>query len=237
MIFTETRIVTAVLAAILFAASTVTAPAQDQAAAIGSQPSITETFDAGDPSLMLGGQIDLDTDVAPWRVDITAGKLVMENRLNPQSLHYRDIAWVQYPDSDTLTSTEDAVISTVVEAENSGRGGAGILVGSGKAGTYLMLSVDGQGHYHVLRKDGSTLRPLRSARHVAIVAGAPNKLTFEQRGTNTVFIVNGAEIIKIPNAEGPGLPGRPRAGASGIGLAAFGIGEFSFDDVVITRVE
>lgn len=137
MIFKRTPIMTAALAAMLFSGSAVMAPAQEQAAAIGSQPSITENFVVGDPSLMLGGQIDLDGDTAPWRVDITAGKLVMENRLNPQSLHYRDIAWVQYPNSDTLTSTEDAVISTVVEAENSGRGGGGILIGSGKAGTYL----------------------------------------------------------------------------------------------------
>lgn len=237
MIFKRTATMTAALAAILLAGSAGMAPAQDRTAAIGSPPSITETFDAGDPSLMLGGQIDLDGDTAPWHVDITAGELVMENRLNPQSLHYRDIAWVQYPNSDTLTSTEDAVISAVVEAENSGRGGAGILIGSGKAGTYLMFSVDGQGRYHVLRKDGRTLRSLRSAQHTAIAAGAPNKLTFEQRGANTVFIVNGVEIIKIPNAEGAGLPGRPRAGTSGIGLAAFGIGRFSFDDVVITRAE
>lgn len=228
---------TAALAAVMFAGCSVGALAQEQAAAISSQPSTTETFDAGDPALMLGGQIDLDSDTTPWHVDITGGKLVIENRLDPKSLHYRDIAWVQYPASDTLASTEDAVISTVVEAKNNGRGGAGILIGSGKAGTYLMLSVDGQGHYHVLRKDGRTLRPLRSARHVAIAVGAPNKLTFEQRGTNTVFIVNGVEIIKIPSAEALGPLGRPGTGTSGIGLAAFGIGKYSFDDVVITRVE
>lgn len=210
------------------------AMSQEQAGAIGGRTVVAEDFASGDPSLMLGGQIDLDGETPPWFVHVADGKVVMENRLDPRSLHFNDIAWVKYPDSEVLASTEDAVISATVEAKNTGSGGVGILVGSGKAGAYLMFSVDGQGQYHILRKDGRNLRPLRSAKHTAIRAGAANQLTFELRGANVVFFANGVEIIKIPYENRAANVARG-GGQGGVGLAAFGIGTFSFDRVEIAR--
>lgn len=209
---------------------------QEQAVKAESQPVVVETFESGDPAKMLGGQIDVIGETAPWFVHVADGKLMMENRLDPRSLHFNDISWVKYPDSDQLASTEDAVISATVEANNAGKGGAGILVGSGKAGAYLMFSVDGQGQYHVLRKDGRNLRPLRSAKHVAIHAGAANQVTFEARGANVVFFANGVEIIKIPVEISTNNAAR-RNGQGGVGLAAFGTGTFTFDDVEIARAD
>lgn len=210
------------------------AASQDQTAVQASRPVVEETFDSDDSDLVLGGQLDLTAQTPPWFVHVSDGKLVMENRLEPQSLHYNDISWVTYPETDLLASTENAVISATVEAKNSGKGGAGILLGSGKAGSYLMFSVDGQGQYHVLRKDGRSLRPMRSAKHVAIHIGAPNELSFELRGANVVFLANGTEVIRIPYEPQPGSMGRGND-QSGVGLAAFGIGKFSFDNVEIAR--
>ncbi len=234
MVFTRQFAQATFIAAIVFGGFSSAATSQEQAGATGSRNVVAEAFDSGDPSLMLGGQIDLNGEAPPWFVHVADGKLVMENRLDPRSLHFNDIAWVKYPGSDVLASTEDAVISATVEAKNAGSGGVGILVGSGKAGAYLMFSVDGQGQYHVLRKDGRNLRPLHSAKHVAIRADAANQLTFELRGATVVFFANGVEIIKIPYANRTASIARGGE-QGGVGLAAFGIGTFSFHSVEIAR--
>ncbi len=222
------------VAALAFGSVPATAFSEEQAAVTDGRAAAVENFEAGDPALMLGGQVDLVNQTPPWLVSISGGKLFMENKLEPLSLHYNDIGWVQFPGTDVLASTDGAVVSATVDVKNMGKGGAGIFVGSGKAGTYLFFSVDGQGQYHVLRKDGRSLRALRSAKHVAIHAGAPNELAFELRGANVVFFANGTEIIKVPNENGMASAGRGNDQA-GVGLAAFGIGVFSFDDVEIVR--
>jgi len=221
-------------AVILLSGASTTVMSQEQTEATSSQHIIKESFDGDDPSFMLGGQIDLRGNSAPWHIYVADGKLLMENRKDPQSLHYNDIAWVKFPESEVLASTENLVISANVEAKNTGNGGAGILVGSGKAGTYLMFSVDGQGSFHVLKKDGRKLRPVHSAKHPAIVVGAPNQLTFEVRGTHVVFFANGTEIIQIPYMKRMANSLQSK-GQAGIGLAAFGIGKFVFESVEIAK--
>ncbi len=207
---------------------------QEQTATASSQNVIKESFDGEDPSLMLGGQIDLRSNSASWQIYVADGKLLMENRKDPQSLQYNDIAWVRFPESEVITSTENLVISAIVEANNIGNGGVGILVGSGKAGTYLVFSVDGQGSFHILKKDGRKLRSMHSAKHAAIAVGAPNQLTFEVRGAHVVFFANGTEIIQVPYMKRMASTLQSK-GQAGIGLAAFGIGKFVFESVEITK--
>lgn len=210
--------------------------AQETTEAAETANVIVETFDGEDPSLMLGAQIDFRTDKSPWLVYVSDGKLILENRKNPQSIHYNDVKWVKFPEADAITTTENAVISVVVDGENEGRGGAGFLVGSGIAGVYLMFSVDEQGRYHLFHKDGRKVRPVHSAKHDAIEVGEPNTLTFEVRGANIAFFVNGTEVIKLPNPTKL-AHARQTDGRTGIGLAAFGIGKFSFDSVEISQTE
>ena len=222
-------------AAILFSNASFSAMSQEQTRESGSQHVVQELFDGDDSSLMLGGRIDLSGDKkSPWLSYVADGELVIENRLEPQSIHYNDIAWVKYPESGILESTENSVISVIVEVKNTGRGGAGFLVGSGKAGAYLMFSVDGQGRYHVIRKEGRNARTVHSAKHAAILVGAPNQLTFEMRGANVVFIANGVEIIQIPDSNRKNNSRRLN-GQTGIGLAVFGIGTFAYDSVEISQ--
>jgi len=236
MSFTGRFVIVIATAALLSASAASVAMAQEQAVATGSQNVLTESFDGDDQSLMLGGQIDLLGDSTPWLIYVADGHLVMENRQNPKSLHYNDIAWVKYPNAEILTSTENSVISAVVGAQNVGNGGAGILVGSGKAGNYLMFSVDGQGRYHILKKEGRKLRAVHSAKHAAIAVGGPNELTFLWRGANIVLVANGAEITQIPYPR-PITSSRRLSGQAGIGLAAFGIGTFTFDSVEIVQAD
>lgn len=195
---------------------------------------VIENFEGDDRTLMLGGQIDFNVDKSPWLVYLADGKLILENRTAPQSLHYNDIAWIKYPGSSALMSTENSVISVVVESQSTGRGGAGILFGSGKRGAYLMFSVDEEGRYHLFRKERRETRLVHSAVHPAILVGAPNELAFKVSGANIVFFANGTEVIQVPNTI-TGAYIRQVNGQSGVGLAAFGTGTFSFDSVEITQ--
>ncbi len=219
--------------ALLLCSVTLAAYSQEQAATSAPEV-IKESFDGSDPSLMLGGQIDLLSESAPWIVYVADGKLVMANRQNPQSLHYNDIGWVKFPESNILESTENLVISATVVPNNTGTGGAGILVGSGKNGVYVMFAVDQQGRFHILKKDGRKLRALHSALHPAVLIGQPNQLSFDYKGAHVAFNANGTELIQIPYA-GPRANARQKSGQPGIGLAAFGIGEFFFESVEISN--
>ena len=223
-------------AAIFLSCTLSVANSQDQTDTTNGRSVVTESFGGSDPALILGGQISFVQDSAPWLVYLSNGNLVMENRQNPKSLQYNDIAWVKFPESGVLTSTENLIISAIVESENVGNGGAGILIGSGKAGAYLAFAVDGQGRYHVLKKESRKLRTLHSAKHTAIVVGAPNRLTFEVRGAHIAFLANGTEVIQVPYVRRLGSSGQS-GGRSGIGIAAFGTGKFLFDSVAISRAD
>lgn len=193
-----------------------------------------EQFDGDDTSIMLGGQINFSDPKSKWLVYVGSGKLVMENRLDPSSLHYDDIEWIRYPGSEFLSSTGKSEISVTVEAKNEGRGGAGIIVGSGGSRNYWMFGVDSEGRYHILNKGSRRLNFIHSAKHNAILIGKPNRLSFGKRGDNIAFFANGIELIKIPNGDQK-LNSRRQINQSGIGLAAFGLGSFTFDDIEIAQ--
>jgi hypothetical protein len=199
----------------------------------GGNP-VVETFDGEDLSTILGGQLRQTHNNSPWLVYLADGKLVMENRQNPNSLHYNDIAWVKYPSSTVVDTTQNAVISAVVEGRASSTGGVGILIGSGKAGAYIAFLVDQSGRYHLLQKDGRQLRTVITELNSAIRTDQPNELSFEVRGANLAFLVNGEDVIQIesPNR----MPGSRRIdGRTGVGLAAFGIGTFDIESVEISK--
>lgn len=230
MHFPKALIKTLSVSALLLGASS--AIAQEQSNNV--KPIVTENFEGDDPTLMLGGQINFSVDKSNWLVYAAEGKLFMQNRLEPQSVHFDDISWVHYPDTPTLSTTDDAVISVKIEAKNEGRGGAGILVGSGTNGAYLMFSIDNAGRYHIFQKQGRTANTVHSAAHEAIKIGAANDVAFAPRGANIVFFVNGIEVMQVPNTV-QRQNGRQSTGLTGIGLAAFGVGTYSFDDVEITQ--
>ena len=199
-----------------------------QAETISKRPSYVENFNGEDRETMLGGQLafaNADADTS-WIETIAGGKLIFESRLQANKLHYQDIGWVRYEGENTLSSTRDATIAVSVEPQNEGMGGAGILVGSGKAGSYLAFVVDKQDRFHVVQKAGRTTRVVYSGKSEHIRVGAANRITFDRSGDTVTFFVNGADVITVP------LENR---NAPQVGLAAFGIGIFAFDDVEITK--
>lgn len=201
---------------------------------IGNKNVVVETFDEDDLSLVLGGQIINTANNSPWLVYLGNGKLVMENTQNPNSLQYNDIAWVKYPGNGLIETTQDAVISVVIEAKPTGPGGAGILIGSGKAGVYMVFSVDGEGRYYLYQKDGRQLRSVHNGAHEAILIGRANELTFEENGANIAFFANGTEVIQIENPNRK--PGARRTDNDyGVGIAAVGTGKFFFERVEISK--
>ncbi|MEM9279577.1 MAG: hypothetical protein AAGA76_13470 [Pseudomonadota bacterium] len=210
--------------------------AQEQSQNTNNLLKYHENFDSEDKTLMLGGQIGFKNPKSKWLVYIAEGKLVFENRLEPQSLHWDDIQWIRYPDTEVLTSTENAVISATVNISGEGLGGAGILVGSGKRGAYWVFGVDEQGRYHLFNKAGRNANTAHSAKHAAIFAGQPNRLTYEMRGDNIAFFANDTEIIQVPNGKSK-LHSRTTTGQTGVGLAAFGLGTYTFDEVQITQAK
>lgn len=175
---------------------------------------------------MLGGQLHFANPNTVWIETIADGRLVFENRLQPNNLHYQDIKWVRYEGENTLSTTRDATIAVSVESENEGKGGAGILVGSGKAGSYVAFVVDRQGRFHVLQRGQRTAQVAYSGKSEHIRVEAANRLTFDRSGDTVTFFVNGVDVITMPveNSDAPQ-----------VGLAAFGIGIFAFDDVEITK--
>lgn len=219
---------TAVVSAIFLGGFGVSAWAQEADAAAEASV-VLETFDSGDPSAMLGGQIDLVGDALPWILHVSEGKFVVENRTEAQSIHYNDISYVKYPDSGSLELTENSVISAMVDPRNEGSGGCGIYFGNGDAGFYLAFLLDAQGQYHVVRKLNGKVKRLHSGTADAIKAGEANEVSLAWRGGSLVFFANGTEVINVPYDYTPGT------GEGGLGLAAFGIGSYYFDDVEFSR--
>ncbi|MEO1109020.1 MAG: hypothetical protein AAFX90_13990 [Pseudomonadota bacterium] len=219
---------------VLFTSWSTVALSQEQTTETEAQTVVVETFEGEDQTLMLGGQIFFAPSNSDWMIYVSNGDLVMENRKNPQSLHFNDIAWVKFPDTETIEPTEDMIVSAIVESENDANGGVGILVGSGKSGKYLALTVDGQGRFHVAKKDGRQLRSIHSAKHEAIKVGESNELSFRVRGAHVLFYVNGTKVIQVPFSK-RSTNSRNSDGATGIGLAAYGLGKFHFEEVEISR--
>lgn len=186
-----------------------------------------ENFNSDDKILMMGGQLNFNFPhrrKTNWYTNVIAGKLVFENRENAGNLHYDEISWVRYEGEDKLTPTKNAQISVSVEPINQSHGAAGILLGSGKKGYYLMFGVDKEGRYHIIEKKGNISTPLYSGRDDAIRMGQANRLHHENKDDLIVFFANGVELVSVPFNKR-----RDRE----ISLAAFGLGTFSFDDVEI----
>lgn len=196
----------------------------------GNELVYREDFSGPDPDTMLGGAMNFAGDGKDWFTTVVNGKLLMENREHPRSLHFSDISWVRYPGSASLTSTDSSRMSVEIEAQNKGLGGAGILIGSGMRGYYLVFAIDGKGRYFVIKKADRKTRMLYSEVSNKIHSGRANEIGYEIRSKNISFVVNGSEVIKMPL-------GKIDRKLRGIGLAAFGLGVYSFDNVEISETD
>jgi hypothetical protein len=219
----------ALVSTFLIAGSGTASLAQEQAETSPAASIFLETFDNGDPSAMLGGQIDLENPVESWVQHVTDGKLVLENRTSANSVYYNDIGYVKYPDSPALEPTENSVMTAMVEARNIGAGGVGIYFGNGEAGEYLAFVIDAQGQYHVLKKHRGKVERMHSGKAEAILVEKPNEVALAWRGASLALFANGTEVITVPYERTPG------SGQGGLGLLTFGIGSYFYDSVTFSR--
>lgn len=194
--------------------------------------SYKEDFSGKDELLILGGQVGLQDSDSKWRVLLSDEKLIMDNEYDSKSLHYDDISWVKYPDSKTIASTKGALIAVTVKAQSYGLSAAGFLVGSGHRGQYWMFGVDGQGRFHVMQKTRGKLAHVHSGKHKAINVDKSNRVSFKYDNENIVFFVNEVEMMRV-SLRKLNIKSFRKEKMPGIGLAAFGKGHFSFDDVEI----
>ena len=217
---------------LVFGYSYTPAKSEEQRETVQKSVSYKENFSGNDISIILGGQIELKDAKTKWLTYLSDQKLVMKNEHEANSLHYDDIQWVKYPGTNVLSSSDGATLAVTVEANNEGRGAAGVIVGSGQKGTYWMFGVDGQGRFHVVQKAGRKTYHAHSDKHEVILKGQPNRISYKFEKINVLFFVNETEMIKVPL--GRLKPkGYRNIKLPGIGLAAFGIGSYTFDDVEI----
>lgn len=196
----------------------------------GRELKFYEDFNGSDPDTMLGGAIDFANNDTNWFLSVVNGQLRMENRSHPRSVVYNDISWVRYPGAVSLSSTKSSKIKVDIAAQNKGRGGAGILFGSGVRGHYWLFAIDGAGRYFLIKKVGRKSRMVFSEVSSKIHSGRPNELSYELQNKSISFIANGNELVKIPLDKSDQK-------LTGIGLGAFGIGVYSFDNVEISEID
>ncbi|WP_417695013.1 hypothetical protein [Roseibium sp.] len=198
-----------------------------------------ETFDNKTIDEVIGGRfVEEPTDPTwrdrhakkYWSFSTDGHRMVWKNTQHPNSTHFLDIPWVAYDDGLRLFEVNEADISVTVKAQTRGRGGAGVLIGSGMSGYYWLFALDGNGNYHLLRKAGRNLHPATRARHPAIKMGADNRISYVRTEDTHIFSVNGEEVLRVPNIE-------RRHALKGVGIGAFGKGSYEFDDLKITQSE
>ncbi|MCW2308049.1 hypothetical protein [Rhodobium gokarnense] len=220
-----------ILAAIVASASALApdmAFSQETASGGVARSTYKEDFNGADRMTMLGGQINFASTKSSWFVSVIGGKLIFENRTNPNLTHYNEINWVKYEGTSFLSSTHRATISVTVDAANEGRGGAGILVGSAGRGHHWMFCIDRQGRYYVFTKNRGKLQPAFGGRSNAVTPDEPNRVTYEWQDNRIAFFVNGVEVIQVPFDARKGEQ-------VGIALTAFGLGTYRFDDLEISK--
>jgi hypothetical protein len=194
--------------------------------AASEKPAYVETFDGEAPATMLNGTIEVGPSKS-WATDIANGKLVFTNPKGVDAVRYISVPWIIFPNERVPQRTDDMNISAIVTAESQDRSGAGIMAGNARPnGDYLIFSVGENNLYRVLQKASGKVTILVVGSNPAIKPRQPNLLELQRVKDRFSFKVNGETIVEVPYQKLETAP---------VGIAAFGIGRFEFDEVRITR--
>lgn len=186
-----------------------------------------EPFDEAIPHLVLGGQVNFRPEgIAGLRIFLADGKFTYINQGDANKVRRDNIHWVRYPNETSISRTDSSVISVTVTSTGEGRYGNGILVGDGRVGNYLLFTVNNEGHYILFERKGGKALIAHSAPDAAITANAANRLSHKWRGDRLAFFANDQLVVEVP---------ADRKRLKGIGIAVFGKGRFTFDDLEISR--
>lgn len=199
--------------------------AEAQEADIQGSTAYIEDFDNGDLATALGGQLKpYSNDI--WTIEIADGELIFENLTNPKSLHRNTFNWVQYPGSSLIERADGANLSVTVRSFNTSQGGGGIVVGHESGAQYFLFCVDRSGRYFLFEKKSGKTKVAFAGSSEFIKNNEKNTLSATWLEKSVIFTVNGNEVLQAPY--------NWRQGTT-LGLGAFGIGRFAFDDVNIER--
>jgi hypothetical protein len=190
------------------------------------KPAYVETFDGEAPATMLNGTIEVGPSKS-WATDIANGKLIFTNPKGADAVRYVSVPWIMFPNELVPERTDDMNISAVVTAEGQNRSGAGIMAGNARRnGDYLIFSVGENNLYRILQKARGKVTILVVGSNPAIKPRQPNLLELDRVKDRFSFKVNGETVVEVPYQKLESAP---------VGIAAFGIGRFEFDEVRITR--
>lgn len=185
-----------------------------------------ETFDGDAPATMLNGTIEVGPS-KNWATDIANGRLVFTNPKGADAVRYVSVPWIMFPNELVPDRTDDMNISAIVTAEGQDRSGVGVMAGNARRnGDYLIFSVGENNLYRVLQKVGGKVTILVVGSNPAIKSRQPNLLELQRVKDRFSFKVNGETVVEVPYQKLESAP---------VGIAAFGIGRFEFDEVKISR--
>jgi hypothetical protein len=185
-----------------------------------------ENFDGNAPETMLNGTIEIGPS-KNWAVDVANGKLVLANPKGADAVRHIGLPWIMFPNEMIPEQTNDMNISAIVTTEGPGRAGAGVMAGYARLkGDYLIFGVGENSTYRVLQKAHGKVRVFVVGSNPAIKSNQPNRLELRRIKDRFSFQVNGETVVEVPYQKLESAP---------VGIAAFGIGRFEFDEVKITR--
>jgi hypothetical protein len=206
-------------------------PAQEPEAA---QPALVqkaeriyiETFDGDDTAVMLNGVVDYGFKEG-WFARVEGQAFRLSNEEARNAVRHYSTPTVSYPGSGEIARTDGATIEVDVRVSAQGRSGAGLIAGfDSRRSDYLLFAVGPAKQVYVIsRRTQGRAKMLIATTSDAVRQGETNRLRVAREGAGLVFEVNGTRIVKIDREEIPG---------HGIGIGAFGQGDFSFDNVRIS---
>ncbi|WP_237154339.1 hypothetical protein [Oryzibacter oryziterrae] len=209
--------------ALVLLASTVAAGATPRA--------YVETFDGPARPYFLTDPLRTNPTSA-WKITQDKGAATFENQTDPSALTYVTIALAPYGGAGLYEATNGADIEVVVASDETAKGAAGVVVNlkpTPSDNHYVFFGIGPGGTFKCLEKVGGKLSALKQDTHPAIKRSGPNTLSTVHDGDAISFKVNGTVVYTMH----PASTTKPNL----VGLAAFGQGRYSFDQLTVREDE
>lgn len=169
------------------------------------------------PAEMLGGVLSIG-QAGPWQCSLEQGGYVMANASQAGNLRTYYLGQVN-------GTTPGAVEAEVLVNATTEQAGAGVLAAhDAQSNSYVLVLAGAGGNYTVISCINGQASIAMSGTHGAIRRNAVNTVRALRGADGVALSINGARLGSIGN---PALTGR------GVGIGAFGLGQFRFNEVRI----
>jgi hypothetical protein len=174
------------------------------------------------PEKMMSGSLLLGRSGA-WSGAVAGERYVLENRQSAKAVHYNFVNVGAKYDLGRVN------VALTVEAEGqSERYGAGILFDYDRAAPSYWAFTVRDGHYLVLRRGPGGMRRVAAGTVDGLELSQPTQLVLINKDGKLNFFVGRRPVVSVHYT--------PESGAGtgrGVGLIAFGLGSFRFDDFIV----